>query len=135
MHPGTTAQGCPPSPAGPAWKRHQATTTAGREFLLEGKPLYVRPPGFNGMISTPAGLGSQLSLRRSSRFTHALLSFEASSCQGQARRMFRSESSSFLSFSPSKTCSCRHWAKLVPQFSCLLNLSSAASFRGAKMIS
>uniref|UniRef100_A0A663E2Y5 Small leucine rich protein 1 n=1 Tax=Aquila chrysaetos chrysaetos TaxID=223781 RepID=A0A663E2Y5_AQUCH len=32
----------------------------GEEFLLEGKPLYMRPFSLNGMIFVPSRFGSQL---------------------------------------------------------------------------
>lgn len=37
----------------------KTSTVAGREFLLEGKPLYVRPSSVNGMIFMPSRFGSQ----------------------------------------------------------------------------
>lgn len=51
--------GCSQSLTGPTQKRLWATAVAGREFLLEGKSLYVRPSSPNGKMFMLSRFGSQ----------------------------------------------------------------------------
>lgn len=55
-----------------------------RQFLIEVKPLYVRPSSFIGIISYLPGLGPSRRLNlRCSRLIHVLLLSQSSSCQAQ----------------------------------------------------